>query len=393
MLETWLLELVKGIGKLFLNPLFYWIIILVTLASYNRIKMERQHFGVKIFVRFTEMKNTWLPAIIVGLMFSIAMIAAGVVFSYGTLLALSVITILLSLNLRFTLLSASYTIGLTYILLLFLPTALGYQNVIEPEFFAETNFTALTFLLGFVLIIEAVLMRRVKRNQSFPKLVMSDRGIWIGQHRLEKLSVIPMLLIVPGGMIEPFAPYWPLLEIGENGSYGFILFPFLLGFSHTVRGTLVPIAAKSLSKQIIFLGIIVIIVSAAGLYIDGMSLAALILAILGREFITYRFRVKDKKKNPYFQPHPNGLKVLGVIPGTPAERLEIQTGEVITKVNEQKINSPDMFYEALQGSGAYFKLEVLDDQNEIRFVQSPFYEGDHYRLGLIFMKEPYRLNK
>lgn len=355
--------------------------------------MERQHFGVKIFVRFTEMKNTWLPAIIVGLMFSIAMIAAGVVFSYGTLLALSVITILLSLNLRFTLLSASYTIGLTYILLLFLPTALGYQNVIEPEFFAETNFTALTFLLGFVLIIEAVLMRRVKRNQSFPKLVMSDRGIWIGQHRLEKLSVIPMLLIVPGGMIEPFAPYWPLLEIGENGSYGFILFPFLLGFSHTVRGTLVPIAAKSLSKQIIFLGIIVIIVSAAGLYIDGMSLAALILAILGREFITYRFRVKDKKKNPYFQPHPNGLKVLGVIPGTPAERLEIQTGEVITKVNEQKINSPDMFYEALQGSGAYFKLEVLDDQNEIRFVQSPFYEGDHYRLGLIFMKEPYRLNK
>lgn len=393
MLETWLLELAKGIGKLFLNPLFYWIIILVTLASYNRIKMERQHFGVKIFVRFTELKYTWLPAIIVGLIFSIAMIAAGVVFSYGTLLALSAIMILLSLNLRFTLLSASYTIGLTYILLLFLPTALEYQNVIEPEFFAGTNFTALTCLLGFVLIIEAVLMRRVKRNQSFPKLVMSDRGIWIGQHRLEKMSVLPLLLIVPGGMIEPFAPYWPLLEIGESGSYGFILFPFLLGFSHTVRGTLVPIAAKSLSKQILFLGIIVIIISAAGLYIDGMSLAALILAILGREFITYRFRVKDKKKNPYFQPHPNGLKVLGVIPGTPAERLEIQTGEVITKVNEQRINSPDMFYEALQGSGAYFKLEVLDDQNEIRFVQSPFYEGDHYRLGLIFMKEPYRLNK
>ncbi len=355
--------------------------------------MERQHFGVKIFVRFTELKNTWVPAIILGLILSIAMIAVGVIFSYGTLLVLSIVMFLLSINLRFTLLSASYTIGLTYVLLLFLPTALEYQHMINPDFFAETNFTALTLLLGFGLITEAILMRRVKRNQSFPKLVMSDRGIWIGQHRLQKVSVLPLLLIVPGGIIEPFAPYWPLLEIGESGSYGFILFPFLLGFSHTVRGTIVPIAAKSLSKQILFLGIIVIIVSAAGLYMDGMSLAALILAILGREFITYRFRVKDKKKNSYYQPHPNGLKVLGVIPGTPAERLEIQAGEVIIKVNEQKINNSDAFYEALQGSGAYFKLEVLDDQNEVRFVQSPFYEGDHYKLGLIFMKEPYRLNK
>lgn len=392
LVETWLLELAKGIGKLFLNPLLYWIIFLVTLASYNRIKMERRHFGVKVFVRFTELKRTWGPAIIIGLVLSIGIIAAGVVFSYGTVLVLSIMMIVLSLHSRFTLLSASYTIGVTYILLLFLPAVLEYQDMIEPAFFEDTNFSGLTFLIGFLLLAEAIIMRRVKRNQSFPKLEMSERGIWIGHHRLQKMSVIPLILLVPGGMIESFAPYWPLLNIGEE-SFGLVFFPFLLGFSHTVRGTLASVAAKSLSKQISFLGIFVIIVSAAGIYIDGMSLAALILAVLGREFITYRFRVKDKKKNPYFQPHPSGLKVLAVIPGTPAERLDIQVGEVITKVNERKISSPNAFYEALQGSGAYFKLEVLDDRNEMRFVQSPFYEGDHYRLGLIFMKEPYRKSK
>lgn len=388
-METWLFEFTKGIGKLFLNPLFYWTIILVFLAGYQRIKRERQHFGVKVFDIFTEWKKTWIPALLIGLILSIAIIATGVVFTYGTLLVLSVIMIILSLNLRFTGLSASYTIGVTYIVLLFLPVIMDNQNVIDSAFFSETNFIGLTLLLGFMLIAEAIFIRRVKRNQSFPRLLKSDRGIWIGDHRIQKMSVIPLFLLVPGGVIESFAPYWPLLKIGES-TYGIILFPFLLGFSHIVRGSLVPTAAKALSKRILLLGVLVIIISAAHFYFDGMSLLALVIAIFGREFITYRFRVKDKKKNPYFQPHPKGLKVLGIIPGTPAERLEIQTGEVITKVNDIKVNNPNAFYEALQGSGAYFKLEVLDDREEMRFVQSPFYEGDHYKLGLIFMKEPFR---
>lgn len=394
MVETWLLELAKGIGRLFLNPLFYWTIILVLLAGYKRIKKERRDFGVKVFDVFTEWKRTWIPAIISGLIISVAIIGAGVVFSYGTLLILSIIMVILSLNLRFTLLSASYTVGLTYIVLLFLPSILENQRFIDQELFTETNFVGLMLLLGVMLLVEGFFIQRVRRNESFPNLVLSERGIWIGHHRLKKMSIIPLFLLVPGGMIESFAPYWPLISIGEN-SYGIVLFPFLLGFNHIARSKLVPIAARQLGKQILLLGVLVIAVSVGGFYFNGfgLSLAALIIAIFGREFITYRYRMKDKKKNPYFQPHAKGIQVLGIIPGTPAERLEIQIGEVIAKVNDKRISSPDEFYEALRSTGAYFKLDILDDRNEVRFVQGALYEDDHYKLGLIFMKEPYRMKK
>src|SRR5699024_6443798 len=103
-----------------------------------------------------------------------------------------------------------------------------------------------------------------------------------------------------------------------------------------------------------------------------------------------RFKVKDKNTAPYYQPHAKGAKILAIIPNTPADRLEILPGEIVSKVNDRKVKDADEFYEALQGSGAYFKLEVLDDQEEIRFVQGAFYEGDHHKLGLVFIKEPYR---
>jgi len=85
--------------------------------------------------------------------------------------------------------------------------------------------------------------------------------------------------------------------------------------------------------------------------------------------------------------------VLAVIPGTPAAKLDIRAGETVVKVNGKKINAIDEFYKALQTDRANFKLTVLDEEKEMRIVQGSIYEDDHYQLGLLFPKEPYRLEK
>lgn len=388
----WLAELGNGAVALFMNPLFYWSFLLLFLTGYMRIKAERRQFGVKIYDLFSEWKRTILPSIIIGIVVSLILAGAGVVFSYGSLIVLSLMMILLSINLKFTFLSPSYTIGLSYIVLLFGQMFLQNQNLIPEFYYSETNYIALTFLMGLLLIVEAIFIKRVKRKESFPKLVKSKRGIWIGEHHLKKSAIVPIFLLIPGGVIESFAPYWPLFSIGEQ-SYGLILFPFLVGFSHHVRTMLTPEAANYFAKWIALLGVLVIVISAAGYYLQGMSLIAFVIGILGREFITYRFHIKENRGVPLYKPEEVGLRILGIIPGTPADRLEIQVGEVITKVNDQRVNDPDEFYEALQGSGAYFKLEMLDNRNEIRFVQSAFYESDHYRLGLLFVETPHHLKK
>src|SRR5690625_8039928 len=106
MIESWLIEFAKAVGKFFLNPLLYWSFILVILSGYQRVKRERANFGTKILDIFSEWKHTWKTAVSSGLFISVITIGSGMVFSYETIMLLSVVVILLSLTLRFTILSS-----------------------------------------------------------------------------------------------------------------------------------------------------------------------------------------------------------------------------------------------------------------------------------------------
>src|SRR5699024_9155778 len=94
-----------------------------------------------------------------------------------------------------------------------------------------------------------------------------------------------------------------------------------------------------------------------------------------------------------FSPLNSGLRVLSVIPNGPADRLGVLTGETIVKVNNTSVSTVDEFYEALQNSGASFKLDVIDDAGEVRFLMSAFYETEHHELGIIFPQSPYYVKK
>ena len=389
MVESWLIELLKGIGKVFLNPLLYWSFILIMIVGYKRIRQERNQFGVKIFDVFSEWKKTWIISLLAGLFISLLNLGLGIVLSYESILILGIVVILLSISFRISLLSASYTLGITFLVVLLSPLLLKFQSVLEIKSLTEIDLTALVILLSIFLFAEAILLRNVKREETFPELSLSDRGLWIGQHRLKKLSLIPFFVLIPSGMITPFAPFWPYFSVGDE-SYSIILIPFIIGFDYVVRGSLPQDAAQRISKSVYMLGLVVLLLALGSIYISWLSLIAILIAIIGREFINYKHRIDDKNSIPYFNPVAAGLKVLAIIPGTPGDRLGIHVGETILKVNNQEINSVQELYTALQESGAYFKIDVLNDENEVRFVQSALYEDDHHELGLIFAGEPYR---
>jgi|SRR5690625_4415881 len=391
MIESWLIEFIIAIGKVFWNPLLYWVILFVIIVGFNRVKRERLQFGSKVFDYFTEWKNTWLFSICAGLVISLLLLGIGVVFTYETMMLLSAVIIVLSIVSRFSLLSASYTIGITYLLILLSPLLLENQSYMTPDLFANVNVLSLLVLLGVFLLVEAVLLVRLKRNDAFPELTLSDRGIWIGQLRLKKMSLIPFFVLIPHGLISSFAPYWPSISIGEE-KYGLLLFPFIIGFDHIVKGSLPQVAAKRLAKSIGLLGVIVIAIAIGGIYVAWLSLVGIIVAILGKEYINYRHRRKDQAEHPYFNQIDGDLKILAIIPGSPADRLDLLVGETIAKVNGRRVRSIDEFYAAVQASGASFKLDVLDDAGEVRFVQSAIYEGDHHKLGILFARKPYRMD-
>ncbi|WP_174614272.1 PDZ domain-containing protein [Virgibacillus ihumii] len=381
MAESWLIELAKGVGKIFFNPLLYWIILLIFLAGIKRIQKERNNFGFKLFDVFSEWKNTWTVGLLSGLFISIIFLGAGVVFSYETILVLSSLAIILSITLRFTLLSASYTVGIGYLILLVLPFIPSSQNVIDGGLFTETNFTGLVFLLSIMLFTEAVLTKRVQNNTSFPDMISGRRGMLVGAHHIKKLSVIPFFVLVPSGLITSFAPFWPYFSMNGE-TYSLLLVPFLVGFDYTVKSSLPEKAAERISKSVFILGSMVFLLAVGSIYVRWLSIAAIVLGIIGKEFISYRHRAFENKHNAYFSRQTRGFKVLGIVPNSPAERLGVVVGDSIVKVNGHHVNSLHDFYYALQ-KNTFFKLEIVDEHHEVRFVQSPLYEGDHHELGIV----------
>lgn len=382
MVESWLIEIAKGIGRLFLNPVLYWAVILVFLVGYLRIKRERKSFGFKLFDIFSEWKNTWRVSLLSGLVLSIILVGTGVVFSYETILLLGIVTIVLSLTLRFSLLSASYTVGITYLILLIAPLLLQNLNGTDVSLFSDSNFIGLGFLMVVLLFVEALMLKRSRRNETFPDMTLGRRGVWIGLHHIKKLSIIPFFVVVPAGLITPFASFWPYFSMNGE-TYSLLLVPFVLGFDHNVKGCLPQKASARIASSVNKLGFIVLLFVIGSIYIGWLSLVGIIIAIIGREFINFRHKTMDNQQTPYFSARERGFKVLGVIPGSPADRLGIMVGETIIKINGKKANDMDGFYYALQDSGAIFKLEVIGDNGEVRFIQSALYEGDHHELGIV----------
>ncbi|WP_156645981.1 PDZ domain-containing protein [Lentibacillus sp. JNUCC-1] len=375
MLVDWGIELLKGVGRLFLNPLLYWAVLLVLIVGLKRHQRDRRNFGMKIFGQGTEVSYTILPSLIIGAVISLLMVGVGVVFSYQTLMVLAVVVILLSVSFRLTLLSASYTIGVAYIVLLFLPLIFTRQSYFEKNLFSNTNFVGLAILLGVFLIVEGIILKRVKKSHTYPDLMLSERGGWIGQHHLGKMAVIPFFTLIPAGAIEPFAEYWPYVSFGGD-SYGLLVFPFIIGFDYAARGSQPEKAAEKLAGSIILLGFFVLLLSIGSVFAGWLSAVAIVFGIVGKEWINYRHRVSESSKRPYFPAGDGGLTILDIIPDSPAERLDIIAGDHVKKVNGQQVASIQSFYEALQGSGAFFKLELIDTRGEVRFVQGALYEGN-----------------
>lgn len=384
-MESWLLEIGKAFIRFLLNPLLYWFVLITMFASFSRIKRERKSFGRKVYPMFDEWYGQRLKGIIYGLLISIVMILLGIGLHPLMLVFIIIFTMVFTLNKRFAWLSSAYTYGFTAIILLFYPYYQTYLPSLFNTELTQIDWVIFTTLMGIFLIIEGLMISSVSRDQTFPELTESARGKIVGQHRLKKMALIPLIMFWPVGSLSIISGWWPILEWNDL-PYGLIIFPILIGFDFTVSGAIPTKAAKRYSEYPILLGFLVVALSLLSYYVEILSLVSVIIAIVGREWIAYRFKLKDRQSLPLFTPLSDGLRVLAVLPGTPAVELGIITGDTIKKVNGQAVSTTKDFYHALQSNRAFCKLDIVDERGEIRFAQRAFYQGEHHELGVIFAR-------
>ncbi|SER81186.1 hypothetical protein SAMN04487944_110125 [Gracilibacillus ureilyticus] len=383
----WLLETVYAVLRIFTQPFIYLFIALLLVSGYYRIKQDRQSFGIKVYPYFDEYKQTWLISLLAGIIISAISVAAGFIFTMPLLALLGIIIIIMSLFRRFFFLSASYTLGIGYLTVFilslydfsFLPAS--WISSIE-----QINFIYLPLLIALLLIVEGVLLIRTKPMNTYPEITKSLRGKFLGRHRIKKLAVIPFFAWIPSGLIEPFAPWLPYLQI-DGESYGLIIVPFLIGYEHAVRNSIPKHGAKWIASKVFILAGLLVALTVASYFYEVFIIISVIFAVIGRLVIQYWFRLYDQNQNPMFQLGGDGIFVLGILPNSTAEHLKIEPGERIVKVNEITVNNEREFYHAIQLNRAFCKLVIKDLNGEIRFSKSPLYEHDHHELGVVLVKD------
>lgn len=382
----WGFELLKSAGLFFLHPLF-WFFVIVSLAfGYVRIKRERKTFHTRIADIYDELKFTYTKGLIPGILLSIVLGVLGISIPLGILAIIAVMTAAAALTLRANWMSAAYIVSVSMLI------GFGLQvNQTEPfldrfpQGFAVV-WPALSVFLGLLVIAEGAVAYRSAHVKTSPGLVVSSRGLPIGQQLANRIWLLPLFILVPGNGLESHLSWWPVFSV-PGGSFHFLWIPYFVGFGQRVQGSLPETSIRITAKRVCILGLIVSALGAASLLWTPLAGAAVCAAVLGRIFLSVKQRINDNAAPFYFSKRDQGLMVLGIIPNTPAEDLELKIGEIITKVNGVPVKHVSDFYEALQRNRAYVKLEIIGLNGEIRFDQRASYEGEHHELGILFVKD------
>ncbi|MED4803419.1 S1C family serine protease [Bacillus atrophaeus] len=382
----WAIELLKSAGLFFLHPLFWFFMIISLAYGYTRIKRERKTFHTRIADIYDELKFTYTKGLIPGIILSVILFGLGISVPLGMLGIIAVVTAATALVLRANWLSAAYIFGVSMIIGFGLSyfQAEPFLNRFPQGF--EINWPAIAVLLGLLVITEGAAAYRSAHVKTSPALVVSSRGLPIGQQISNRAWLLPLFILVPGNGLESHLSWWPVFSV-PGGSFHFIWIPYIIGFGQRVQGSLPAISIKTTAKRIAILGLVITAFGAASIWWMPFVGAAVLTAVFGRIFLSLKQRVNDNAAPFYFSKRDQGLMVLGIIPNTPAEDLELKIGEIITKVNGTPVKHVSDFYEALQNNRAFVKLEVIGLNGEIRFDQRATYEGEHHELGILFVKD------
>ena len=381
----WLMQLMAAAGRLLLHPVFYFSFVLAFIVGMFRVTRERKDFSTRVYDIYQEIRFILPSSLAVGLVLSVLSLSLGLALPADLLSFMAALFIIFSIG-GFFLLSPAWTLTAAYVIFA-LSVQLDYSFISYESLQLTSILSVLSILAALLMIAEGILIHKRGHQGTSPRLETSKRGQKTAVHLARRLWLVPVFLPVPGARpLEAFAEWWPVIPIGAEHYY-LMLFPFLIGFSMTVRSTLPTLAVQATGKSVRLAGIVALLIAAGSYWIWQLSAVAVLFAAVARIAITRRHFSYEKHRPYFFTTQTKGIMVVGVLPAAPARKMGLAIGEIITKVNDVPIGTEPEFYKALQKNAAYCKLEVIGINGQLRFAQGSIYENEHHELGLLFAPE------
>ncbi|WAA09821.1 PDZ domain-containing protein [Fervidibacillus albus] len=385
-MEDGLLQILFGIGKFFLHPLLYLGLFYAIYLGYIRVKRERKDFHIRVQDGWFEARTYLAKGFIPGVLLSVVIFLIGFHVSLSFVILSGFVILLFGLLLKPGLLSPAFTIGFTFFFLFAMDAFQWELSILNITLSTNDGgfLSEIALLIGFMVIVEGWLIQRNGSKHTSPKIIRSRRGLKVGIHESKRIWLVPLLFLIPEGSFSSPFDFWPVVPVGSE-TFSVLLVPYWIGFSQQIRISLPKEGLRAIGRQVIFVGFIATVFGVVSFSYPMLSIVAVLFAMVGRIVIPIVQRFQNNTYPYYFSKNERGIVVLDIIPGSPAEKMGIQIGEIIKTVNGISVANEQEYYAALQRNRAFCKLEVIDEQGENRLVNRALYEGEHHELGVIFI--------
>ncbi|QQP70613.1 PDZ domain-containing protein [Carnobacterium sp. CS13] len=377
-----------------IQPTFLVGLIIAIGTSYQRIKTERSNHRVAIYKAFYEVKNYLLLGLVTGLIGSLLSIGIGFPITLDWIIVYQVVTILLMLvGYRFV--HPLFAFSLTTLVLIggamvgtqdtfnFLPAG-WYRPLTQMQWVNTSLITNVLFITVFLLAMTLVTLSKHATKQLSPRFLNTKRGKKIARYQIKPFWVVPLLLIIPGESFGAFFDWWPVFAIG-NQTYSFFWLPILMGFRFTVQSQMPKAATELIVKDLAVLTVVAGLTAIGSIWTSYSGFAGLILLIVGGAVVLYRHRQREKKWTFLFGPSDSGIKVIGVRPDTPAEKMELTVGDTLVSCNDHPLATEEDFHQALSSNSVYCRLKVKGPDGELRLTETALYADSPHEIGLVLL--------
>src|SRR5699024_4312589 len=315
-------NLLWSILLFFLQPVFIVGLFYANFNRNQRVKYSRKNFRVNFNRTNFELKDYFIKGLLPGMIISVFSIVLGIPLTIKWYLIYQMIAILFLLFGGSRFIHPLFTFSATSIVMYILNRLHLELNIdwvqrltndnlfiinFEPNALSSLLINSLLFT-SLILLITAFAMNNYNTNKVFPILGSSKRGKKVAQYPNKFLWLLPMVIVVPGKVIEPFAAWWPMLNIGGE-RFALLILPVLIGLHYTVSTQLLSEATERIQKEIFGLSVIGFLgfglsyfYSPASVWVTGL------IFILGL-VVLYRHRKRENLWSFQYGPADTGLRI------------------------------------------------------------------------------------
>lgn len=314
-----------------------------------------------------------------GFLSSFVLVGAGVVLNSGLFNYLYIImAVLLLINVRYA--CISYAGGILAIAVLIFKI---------PEF----DISSLLALIAVMHIVESLLVHFNAARESIPVFI-SHKGSITGAFLTRKFWPVPVVFLstlAQGVQRNLFnassGGSWPLFrpEAFHNGVLALGLDCAIAVLCYTDLAITRQPERKSRDAAycLFFFGIILFLAAIISQNIFIFKVIGAVFSIAGHEGIALYGRYIENKGTPIFKPVRRGLKVLDILPGSHAERMGMQKGDVILNINGKDIQTEEGMIEALKVYPSFVWIHVTTAAGQDKTYEYKCYPEGLSSLGIL----------